>query len=316
MSEILPIIRELVAQAESDKHCVLCAVVYTEGSTPQPPGAAILVRDDRSTVGTLGGGCVEAELIRRAYKESLPIRQSTLTEVRLTHNCPWGWDDGLICGGRMGIGIVTITAATDLMPFRKAIEDASQRKPAYVPIRVEHEGKQIEYRLNIEVPPTVVIAGAGHIGCALARLAVGLDFHIVVVDDRKDYASPQRFDAEVELIVEDIATALEAYPIGPDCYIVIVTRGHLHDEQALEAVINHSARYIGMIGSKRKIKMVFDKMLEKGFAREQLETVHTPIGLPIDAVTVPEIAVSIAAELVKIRRQTDQKLVEGPFEIS
>jgi xanthine dehydrogenase accessory factor len=291
----------------------MCA--YKEGSAPQAPGAAILIRDDRSTVGTLGGGCVEAELVRRSYKEALPVDQSTLIDIRLTHDCPRGWDDGLICGGRMGIGMVTVGPKTDLTAFRQAIEGAAQRRPGYVPIRVAHEGNVLEYRISLDVSPVLLIAGAGHIGQALARLAVDLDFHVVVVDDRQEYASPQRFGPDVKLITRDIAAALEAYPIDSNCYVVIVTRGHMHDQQALEAVLNRPAKYIGMIGSKRKIKLVFDKMQQKGFASERLNEIHTPIGLPIGAVTVTEIAVSITAELIKVRRQTVEKLVEGPFEV-
>jgi xanthine dehydrogenase accessory factor len=117
------------------------------------------------------------------------------------------------------------------------------------------------------------------------------------------------------LIVDDIASALRKYPIDPGCFVVIVTRGHQHDHQALEAVIRRPARYIGLIGSKRKTRMIFKDLLASGVSQEHVDRVHSPIGLPIDAVTVPEIAVSIVAELVQVRRQDTPTLVEGPIEV-
>jgi xanthine dehydrogenase accessory factor len=183
-----------------------------------------------------------------------------------------------------------------------------------VPIVVEQAGRRVAYHLHLEVPPTLLIAGAGHVGQAVAELAVRLDFHVVVIDDRADCACPERFPAAVELVVSDIAAALRNYPIDPGCYIVIVTRGHRHDHLALDAVVRRPAGYIGMIGSRRKSRLILDELAVAGVPREPIERVHTPIGLRIAALTVPEIAVSIAAELVQVRRQQTPKLVEGPLD--
>ncbi len=273
----------------------------------------MLLRSDFTTLGTLGGGCVEAEVRRRAY-ELLERNESAVLDFLLDHD--YGWDDGLICGGKMNIGVMPVDQHADMEPFRKAIEAARSFKPAYVPIIVREEGKQLEYRLNLEVPPTLLIAGAGHVGQALARLAVDLDFHVVVIDDRADIASRERFGPDVELMVDDIAAALKRYPIDPSCYVVVVTRGHQHDHQALDAVIRTPAGYIGLIGSKRKARMIFADLRAVGVVQEQLDRVHTPVGLPIGAILVPEIAVSIAAQLVEVRRRDRSKLVEGPFEVS
>jgi xanthine dehydrogenase accessory factor len=312
MSELLPVLQAMRFEAEAGRPSALCVVVQTKGSTPQCPGAAMLVRHDLTTVGTLGGGCVEAEVKQRAFK-LLQSNRSGLLDFLLDHD--YGWDDGLICGGRMFIGAMPITSQTDLGPYHAAAEALERREPASFPIVVEHEGKRLEYRVRLEVPPTLLIAGAGHVGQAVARLAVDLDFRVVVIDDRPDFASRDRFEPAVELIVDDIASALRKYPIDPGCFVVIVTRGHQHDHQALEAVIRRPARYIGLIGSKRKTRMIFKDLLASGVSQEHVDRVHSPIGLPIDAVTVPEIAVSIVAELVQVRRQDTPTLVEGPIEV-
>ncbi|NLX20260.1 MAG: XdhC/CoxF family protein, partial [Phycisphaerae bacterium] len=120
----------------------------------------------------------------------------------------------------------------------------------------------------------------------------------------------------IEGLTGDIAEVLRGWPIDANTYVVIVTRGHRHDEQALHAVVDSPARYLGMIGSRRKIQVIFDDLAELGVDRDRLERVHSPIGLAIGAITVPEIAVSIAAELTQVRRERGAKPVTGPFEIS
>lgn len=152
--------------------------------------------------------------------------------------------------------------------------------------------------------PTLLIAGAGHIGRVLGHLGALIGFEVVVVDDRRDFANRLRFPEAKEIVVDDIATALARYPVDEDTYIVIVTRGHRHDAAALRACLASPARYIGMIGSRRKIHLIFRQFLEEGIATpEQLARIHTPVGLDIGAVTVEEIAVSIAAELIAVRRR-------------
>ncbi len=311
MSELLPVLQTLVSDIDAGRPVVLCTVVQTKGSTPQSAGASMLVRADYTTVGTLGGGCVEAEVRRRAQEKSLR-GESGLLDFVLDHD--YGWDDGLICGGRMFIGVMPLTAGADLSRFREAVLASSRRESASFPLVVDHEGKQLEYRVRLDVPPTLLIAGAGHVGQAVARLAIDLDFHVVVIDDRAEFATRTRFDDRVELIVKNIPDALRDYPIDEHTYVVIVTRGHQNDHQSLDAVIRGPAGYIGLIGSKRKSGMILRDLEKAGVTREQIDRVHTPIGLPIDAVTVPEIAISIAAELVQVRRKLVGSLVQGPFE--
>ncbi len=312
MSDLLPTLQSLIDDAQTHRPVALCTIVETRGSTPQCPGATMLVRADGSTTGTLGGGCVEAEVRRRAL-ELMHQGTSALLDYVLDHD--FGWDDGLICGGRMKVAVMPFVGDCDLDPWRIALENTRRREPASFPVDIDHDGKRLRYLVNLEIPPTLLIAGAGHVGQAVARLAVDLDFHVVVIDDRADYASSLRFDPRVKLIIGDIPRTLREQPLDAGSYVVIVTRGHQHDEQAVDAVVRRAAAYIGLIGSRRKSRLIFDDLRALGVTDEQLARVHTPIGLDIRAITVPEIAVSIVAELVKVRRERIPALVEGPVEV-
>lgn len=312
MSEPLELFRALVGRLESGRPCALCAVVNTRGSTPQTAGAMLLVYANGDTEGTIGGGCIEAEVRRRALAMLLS-QSSGMLSFQLDQN--YGWDDGLICGGRMEVAVVCLSDVSQATPFREAVAQIGRQEPARVALRVPHEGKTIEYRLNVEPTPTLLIAGAGHIGAALAKLAVGLGFRVVVFDDRSDLLSLERLPPPIETVAGDIETQLRQCPTDANTYVVIVTRGHAHDARALHAVIDSPAKYLGMIGSRRKIQVIFDDLESRGLARGKLQRVHAPIGLKIGAVTVPEIAVSIAAQLIEVRRAEAHPAVEGPFEV-
>ena len=302
-------------RVESGHPCALCTVVNTRGSTPQTAGAMLLLHPTGEAEGTIGGGCIEAELktrVLRMLASQSPFRGSLLT-FELDHD--YGWDDGLICGGRLDVAVVSLADASQAAPLREAVARIQRQQAAQLPLRVDHQGKTLEYRLNIEPTLTLLIAGAGHVGAALAKLAPGLNFRVVVIDDRADLLDRGRLPPPIETVAGDIQDTLKEWPIDANTYVVVVTRGHVHDEQALHAVIDSPAKYIGMIGSRRKIELVFDDLVDLGVARDRLAQVHTPIGLDIKAVTVPEIAVSIAAELIQVRRTEARKsVVEGPFE--
>ncbi|HUN81412.1 MAG TPA: XdhC family protein, partial [Phycisphaerae bacterium] len=133
-------------------------------------------------------------------------------------------------------------------------------------------------------------------------------------DDRADMMGPERLPPPIRPVVGDIEKTLRALPIDSNSFVVIVTRGHNRDEQALHAVIDSPARYIGMIGSRRKVKLIFDDLEALGVDRTRLASVHAPIGLSIGAVTVPEIAMSIVGQLIEVRRSEKPTRVEGPFD--
>jgi xanthine dehydrogenase accessory factor len=150
--------------------------------------------------------------------------------------------------------------------------------------------------------PTLFIFGGGHISLPLAKTARLLGFKIAVIDDRADFASAERFPEAEMVLAGDFSKAFPRLKIDKTSYIVIVTRGHQHDEMVLEWAVGTPAKYIGMIGSKTKVKTIFDHLLAKGVPKEKLDSVHSPIGLAIGAQAPEEIAVSILAEIIKVRR--------------
>ena len=166
-------------------------------------------------------------------------------------------------------------------------------------------GGEVEFFIEPLMPdPTLFIFGGGHIAYTLAKMAKLVGFKIVVIDDRPEYANPKRFPEAEQTLAIDFAKAFSNLKIGKSGYIVIVTYGHSGDEVVLEGALKTKARYIGMIGSKTKNKVVFSHLLTKGFSQELLDRVHAPIGLAINAQTPDEIAVSILAEMIKVRRST------------
>ncbi|CAN5600002.1 hypothetical protein BH10PLA1_BH10PLA1_18940 [soil metagenome] len=264
------------------------------------------------TFGTLGGGCVEAE-VRRVTLGLIEAGESKLLNFKLNHD--YGWDDGLICGGVMEILVCVVTSVDESKPFAAIAKAIAAQRPATLELAIPGSDPEKKYVEELGPPPVLVVAGAGHVGQALGATAAAMGFSVDVIDDRADCANRDRFPAARQLIVGDIEQRLRDYPADENTYFVIVTRGHKHDGRALEAVVNGPANYIGLIGSKSKVKQIFDDLHQRGVAIEKLQRVHAPIGLNIAAVTVPEIAISIAAELVAVRRGR-ANLAAGPMKIS
>ena len=353
MREIYQKVIELI---ESEEMGAYCTVVETKGSTPQKPGAKLLILPDLRNFGTLGGGCVEAE----ARRQAIGLMQGgvpRLLDFQLDSD--YGWDDGLICGGNMKIFIdlpqtkeesLILTRLQELSEAKiplvsttivqsevdhiqvgakmlfaangekvgslgdTALEMALQDElmevlekdaPGVFRWQVEDsrngEGVVWVFMDAVQPRPTLLIAGAGHVGQALCHLGKWLGFDIAIVDDRTDFASEERLPEADEIIIGDIAEELRKYPVDHLTYAVIVTRGHQHDEEALHSVIESNARYVGLIGSRRKIKLIYDDLRDAGIPEERLAKVYAPIGLDINSKTVPEIAVSIAAQLIQVR---------------
>jgi xanthine dehydrogenase accessory factor len=293
------LLEEVVRRCEAGEAVALCTVVSTRGSTPQAAGARMLLLASGQTVGTLGGGCVEAE-VRQQALQLLQARRSQLLTFKLDHD--YGWDDGLICGGSMDIYVETLQSHADTQAYHEVISALRQGRQADVSLAYAADAGTKKFVETLSPPARLIIAGAGHVGQALAAIASPLDFSVSVIDDRGDCASADRFPQAQQCIVGEIEDELRAFPIDASTYIVIVTRGHRHDGHALSAVVDSPAKYIGLIGSRRKVLTIFQDLLSQGVSMEKLSRVHAPIGLELGAVTVPEIAVSIAAELVAVRR--------------
>ena len=186
----------------------------------------------------------------------------------------------------------------------RALADATQALTQRRPQMLTYLNEKIELFVEVQRrPPTLIIVGAGHVAQPLARLGKLIDFEVVVIDDRPQYANPERFPQADRVLAAPFRPTLRDWPIDSDTFIVLVTRGHSHDVECLLEVIDSPARYIGMIGSKRRVRAVFDLLAqEKGISREKFDRVYAPIGLDIGAESPAEIGVSILAEIIKIHR--------------
>jgi xanthine dehydrogenase accessory factor len=195
--------------------------------------------------------------------------------------------------------------------FWKAREAITARRPLNVKYELNDDfaqetglvcGGQMEVFIEpVEASPDVYVFGAGHVGYFVAKMAREVGFRVHVVDDREKFANAERFGDGIDVVVDHIPTWLEAHSLPPTAYAVIVTRGHTHDLDALRALTAHPLRYLGLIGSKAKVKRIFDALREEGTADDALRNVHAPIGLDIGAITPQEIAVSIVAELIAVK---------------
>jgi xanthine dehydrogenase accessory factor len=255
---MLEIYKEIVRLIELGEKAALATVISATGSTPGKESARMLVRADGSTLGTIGGGCTEADvwaLAREVIATDRPIRRSFKLTPRAAE------EDGLACGG-------------------------------IVEIFVEPLGS-----------PTLYVFGAGHIARSLVPLALGVGLNTVVVDDREQFAERSRFPEPTRLVVSDFSSAFQRLQITENSYLVIVTRGHRHDQCVLAEAIKTRASYVGLIGSRAKILRIFRHLAAQGADPARLQQVKAPIGLDIGCRTPEEIAVSIAAELIAHRRR-------------
>ena len=253
-----PIYEEIRKLQREERRAALATITQIRGSVPSFKTAKMLVRDDGSTLGSIGGGCVEAE-VWSAAQDVIREEKSRVMEFDLTDESMA--EGGLICGGKIEIFIEPILPS-----------------------------------------PHMVIFGAGHISMQLARIATIAGFRITVVDNRPQYANAERFPEAETIFPETFESAFESLKPGENTYLVIVTRGHQEDENVLRWAVQTNARYVGMIGSKRKVRTIAEDLVREGISAERLESVHMPIGLDIAAVTPEEIAVAIVAEAIHIRR--------------
>jgi xanthine dehydrogenase accessory factor len=195
--------------------------------------------------------------------------------------------------------------------FWKAREAIKTRKPINLRYELNDDfaqenglvcGGQMDIFVEpVEPSPELYVIGAGHVGFFVAKMAHEVAFKVHVVDDREKFANIERFGPGIDVIVDHIPTWLASHTLPPTAYVVIVTRGHTHDLDALRALVASPHRYIGLIGSKAKVKRIYDMLLEEGATKESLKAVHAPIGLDIGATTPQEIAVSILAEMIAVK---------------
>jgi xanthine dehydrogenase accessory factor len=260
----MDIYEEIVKLQRAGHRGAVATIVNVRGSIPSFKTAKMLVRDDGSICGTIGGGCVEAE-VWQAAREVMANETSRTLSFDLNQDPKY--DTGLVCGGTLEIFIEPI------------------------------------------LPPAVLyIFGAGHVAYGLYKVARNAGFEVVVADDREAYANRERFPEARQVISEDFDQALASLTPNESSYIVIVTRGHRDDMRVLRWAVQTHARYIGMVGSKRKAITIFRELTREGLKPELFDRVHSPVGLDIGAITPEEIAVAIVAEIIAIRRHAEGAL--------
>lgn len=250
---------EIVRLGRAGAPCALCTIVKTAGSTPGKTTMKMLVRGDGTFLGTVGGGCLEAEVLEAALAAMRDELPRTLAFALNERDYP---DSGLLCGGRLEIFVEPI------------------------------------------VEPRLVLFGGGHVSAAIARVARGLGFHVTVADDRAEFADPKRHPEAHETRCASFDELARWVAPAEGQYLIACTRGHDQDGEVLRALFAAGCkpRYLGMIGSRAKKVQLFEKLAEAGVSAAFLAQVRTPMGLPIGARTHEEIAVSVAAELIQVRR--------------
>jgi xanthine dehydrogenase accessory factor len=265
----MDIFQEIVKLREQGRRGALATIVNVRGSIPSFHTAKMLVRDDGSIAGTIGGGCVEAEVWQAAREVMEQEKPRSLT-FDLNQNPKY--DTGLVCGGTLEIFIEPV-----------------------LPV------------------PVLYLFGAGHVASNVYKVARLAGFDVVVVDDRETYANRERFPDARDVLAEDFDQAMSRLAPNENSFILAVTRGHRDDMRVLRWAVRTPARYVGMIGSKRKTLAIYKELEKEGFSPQEFERVMAPVGLEIGAVTPEEIAVAIVAEMIAARRHAEAGLAHKRF---
>jgi xanthine dehydrogenase accessory factor len=254
----MDLFEEIVRMRRAGQRGALATIVHTNGSIPSYESSRMLVREDGSLAGTIGGGCVEAE-VWAAAKEVMQKEAPRKMVFNLNNEATY--DNGLICGGTVEIFVEPILPQ-----------------------------------------PMLYLFGGGHVSMAMGKAAFSAGFGVVVVDDREAFANLQRFPMAQELFTsyEDAFAKIQ-----PNASSYLVMRGHKEDMRVLAWAVRTSARYIGMIGSKRKVLSVYKALEQEGYRPDEMERVYAPMGLDIGALSPEEIAISIVAELIAVRRNAE-----------
>lgn len=334
---MITLFKEIYHQLEIGKTGAIATIIKGIGSTPQGLGAKIFFDEQGTVKGSIGGGCVEAE-VWRAAKEI--IRSGETKIIRYTMNNIQVADEGMVCGGTVEIfiepvlqrhfdlykeylkclnesrscKIVTNTGSSYLKFLLSSDERILGDHPdaAVLSELKNNDNKQLffvnEFLIESSAPRSrLFIYGAGHISQFISKIAKMIDFDVTVIDDRISFANRERFPDADNIIAGYFIETIDQINFNPSDFHVIVTRGHRHDAEVLQAVLKKTSAYVGMIGSKRKIKLVYDYLKKNGIDSAFIERVHAPIGIDMKAVTPQEIAVSIAGELIKERALYNQR---------
>ncbi len=323
-------------EANQGREMALATIVRVRGSAPRHEGTQMLVFEDGSFVGTVGGGCGE-DRIRAGAQMIIEQQQSQFMQILLNDDI--AMEEGMICGGNLETFVEYID---DPGPYLRAVRLVDANETGLMIYSMDDPGEKTLYagdgrillgpdrglsadqvdarirksRLVLEdrvvlapVLPTekLLILGGGHVALPVARIGKMLDFEVTVADDRKEFANADRFPDADRVLCAPFDELLEGYPLDGNTFVVLVTRGHTYDGVCLQHILPGDWRYIGMIGSRKRVRMLKEALVEKGFDRDLLDRIHSPVGLKIGAETPEEIAISILGEIIAVRRGKDSK---------
>ncbi len=317
MSDILKCFK-YIRNHSSEKH-VLSIVIEKRGSVPQPVGAAIVYSEGGQITETIGGGLLEHECLQIA-REIVENEEVRLFDFEMNHT--YSREAGPICGGRVKLLLLSNLAAQMAeinkacgyyesdVDFKVAINvDSNSMDFGWIKtLSLKESTENNQLIINIERKKKLFIAGAGHCGMAIAELGNWLGFSVQLIDPREEINRPEK---GINSYIDTFTSFAKENKIDSDTAIVLVNSGHQEDSIALEACINSNAKYIGMIGSKRKIKLVKEDFISQGLATEESwQRIHAPIGININATKVKEIALSVMSEIVAIFNETSPENIK------
>jgi xanthine dehydrogenase accessory factor len=325
---------KIVELLKKNRFSVLATMIRQTGAAPRHAGTKFLIMEDGSFLGTIGGGLLEAQVLEGAKKvleTHSPLRLNFILKGKDVEKTD------MICGGDAEVFLEPVSPENlnHMDIFKKAMDvnrrggsgvvativNEDQWQAKHIPKLFmdpdgEHIGtlsgiKEAENELELFVEPlasepVVYVFGGGHVSLQIVPLAARVGFKVVVVDDRAEFADPDNFPEAWKVHQYPFEGVLDKFPVDESSYFVIVTRGHIHDKTVLTQALRTPAKYVGMIGSRRKRNMIYDALLKEGFTKADMDRVHAPIGLDIGAETPEEIAVSIVGELIKIRAEHEE----------
>ena len=325
------------------KPVALSSLIESSGSIPMSERSKMIVDAGGRAYGTIGGGCLEAE-IHTVARDVLASGRPQATDYTMTEK--QAGEHGLNCGGTVRIYTERIDPDSGEL-FGEVAAARGDRSPCVLVTRLGEQGRALlhhdgrrrgdlatveDERLSswartalererpglqseageffvepFTPPPMLFVFGGGHVGGQIARLAKNVGFHVVIVDDRPYFANHERHPEVDECVADEVEAVFSRLPMDDQIYIVAATRGHQHDEIVVEQAISRKARYIGMLGSERKKMILWRRIEARGGSRDRLGEVYSPVGLDIGADTPEEIAVSVVAELIQVRRSGRRK---------
>ena len=314
------IFNTLPEQMKQGCDTVLATIIREVGSAPRSAGAQMLVGSGGLLCGTIGGGSVEGEAIAFA-QTLLHEKRSATRDYHLRYDAPE--NIGMVCGGDVTVHFQYI-AARDTV-WQTLAEEVFQHIAAHTPARLvlslnggaplllapDSPAPADTFSLPLPIGERAIIFGAGHCSAALNPILQTVGFRVTVIDDRPELADPARFPGADAVLCADYTRLSDVLTVTADDYLVVMTSGHTHDFTVESQLLRDSYAYLGVIGSRSKTAAVNKLLREAGISEEQLTAVHTPIGIPIKAVTPEEIAISIAGEMIRVRAERRGTLLHG-----